>query len=87
MTGPEALVIPDATVLGVPTRPYEWVRSEWAVLIDCPVNDVAGPHLLDTQDEASARKRLLFWQTNRPDANARLVRRKVVETFGEWEAA
>ncbi len=81
------LRIPDTDVLGQPTGPSEFIRSHWAVLIDVPVNDVVGPHLLGCQDEASARRRLKWWQDNRPDAAPRLVRRKVVETFGDWQAA
>lgn len=82
-----SLVIPDTDVLGEPTAPSEWVRSHWAVLIDTAVQGVPGPHMLGSQDEASARKRLAWWQESRPDTNPRLVRRKVVEVFGEWEEA
>lgn len=86
MTNAE-LAIPDTDVLGWPTAPYEFIRSHWAVLIDAPVNNVPGPHMLDTEGEAAARDRLAWWQENRPDANPRLIRRKIVETFGAWEAA
>lgn len=82
-----ALQIPDTDVLGHPTGPSEVVRSHWAILIDTAVNGVPGPHLMDAQDETSARRRLSWWQTNRPDADPRLVRRRIVETFGEWEPA
>lgn len=82
-----ALQIPDTDVLGQPTGPSEVVRSHWAVLIDTAVNGVPGPHLLDAQNEASAHRRLEWWQQNRPDANPQLVRRRIVETFGEWEVA
>lgn len=81
------LVIPGTDVLGCPTAPCEVARSHWAVLIDIPVQGVPGPHLLGDQDEASARDRLAWWQRRRPDASVRLVRRKVVESFGAWEEA
>lgn len=80
------LRIPDMDVLGEPTGHYEIIRSHWAVWIDAAVNDVAGPHLLACQDEAGARARLKWLQENRPDASPRLVRRKIVEAFGEWQA-
>lgn len=81
------LVIPDLDVLGQPTAPYSWTRSEWAVLIDTAVQGVPGPHMLGCQDEASARDRLAAWQQDRPEASPRLLRRKIVETFGDWEVA
>lgn len=65
--------------------PCEVIRSHWAVLIATPVNGVPGPHLLACQDEASARRRLAWWQEHRPDAAPKLVRRRIVEAFGEWE--
>jgi len=80
------LGIPELDVLGQPTAPYAWVRSEWAVLIDTAMNDVPGPHLLGCQDERSARNRFDWWVQNRPDANPHLLRRKIEETFGAWEA-
>lgn len=82
-----ALQIPDTDVLGQPTGPSEVARSHWAILIDTAVNGVPGPHLLTCQDETSARRRFEWWQTSRPDADPRLVRRRIVETFGEWEPA
>jgi hypothetical protein len=81
------LQIPDIDVLGQPTGSSRVIRSHWAVLISTPVNDVPGPHLLACQDETSARRRLAWWQTNRPDAEPKLVRRRIVETFEEWEPA
>ncbi|MGX6604821.1 hypothetical protein ACWKSP_22235 [Micromonosporaceae bacterium Da 78-11] len=86
MTNDAVLVVPDTDVLGQPTAPCEIIRSHWAVLIDAPVQGFEGPHMLGCQDEASARARLRCWQEDRPDANPQLIRRKVVETFGEWEA-
>lgn len=84
MTG---LRIPDTDVLGQPTGPSQVVRSHWAVLISTPVDGVPGPHLLASQDEKAARIRLTWWQNKRPDAEPQLVRRRIVETFGEWEPA
>ncbi len=81
------LAIPDTDVLGVPTRPYEWVRSHWAVLHGGLMNGFPGPHLSPCNSEAHARTRLDWWKTNHPEAEPKLIRRKVVERFGEWEAA
>ncbi len=80
-------VIPDTDILGVPTASYEWARSHWAVLINAPMNEIPGPHLLACDSKAQARTRLDWWLTNHPDAAARLIRRKVVERFGDWEFA
>jgi hypothetical protein len=79
------LVVPDLDVLGQPTSPYTWTRSEWAVLIDAAVRDVPGPHLLGCQDEQSARSRFDWWHQHWPETNPRLLRRKIVESFGEWQ--
>lgn len=82
-------LIPDTDTLGQPTNPYSWARSEWALLVDCDLQGAPGPHLLAVagEGEAAAKIRLRWWQDSRPEVRARLVRRKIVETFGEWEEA
>jgi hypothetical protein len=79
--------IPGTDDMGHPTAPSEVIRSHWAVLVDATMGGVPGPHLLTCQDETAARRRLGWWQTERPTANPTLVRRRIVETFGEWEPA
>jgi hypothetical protein len=86
-TDDATLVIPETDVLGQPTGPTKVLQSHWAVLIDGAVNDIPGPHLLAIRDEATARMQWAWWQENRPDTNPRLVRRKITETYGEWEAS
>jgi hypothetical protein len=87
MSESTVLVIPDTDALGVPTAPHEVIRSQWAVLIDTVVGGVAGPHMFPGQDEDSARIRLAWWLENRPDANPKLIRQEITESYGEWKEA
>lgn len=82
-----SVTIPETDILGQPTAPYTRTRAEWAVVVDGSFKGNAGPHLLDPRPEAEARKQLRSWREDRPTANARLVRREIVETAGEWEEA
>lgn len=78
----------EADVTGQPVGARGETRTHWAVLVDCPIRDVPGPHLLGSESvEGHARQRLWWWQEKRPDANPRLVRQKVVTTYGPWVVA
>jgi len=79
--------LPEFDVIGEPATPSTVTRTDWAVVVDGLFNGHPGPHVLGVQDEREARERLAVWRQDRPSANARLIRRKVVETAGEWGPA
>jgi hypothetical protein len=78
--------MPEFDVNGFPAAPFTKTRTQWAVVIDGTFNGHPGLHVLGVQGEREARNRLAAWQ-DRPEANARLIRREVVETAGEWSPA
>lgn len=77
--------MPDVDVTGERCGSRKEIHTEWALLVDCGIRSVAGPHLLPCeQGEAHARRRLWWWQTKRPEANPKLVCQQVTIVYDVW---
>jgi len=80
--------IPAVDILGDTVRPREETSTGWAVLVDCDINGVPGPHLLSCeQGETHARRRLCCHHHKRPDADPQLIRQDIVTAYGPWHVA